>query len=116
MRLIVVLNKDSMDDSHIESPYVEIVGPNIETYEMNRALAQKMEDDGFLDFAWDELGSNVDWGDVDFIYPKECKKLGEWSRVKLETATDSDLIAIYKVIADYADKATKYNTGIEFDF
>ena len=96
--------------------YVYIDGDNTEEFYFDEKTAQHLEDDGFLLEMWKKFDALFDWGDCDFFEPEKCEKLKGWLKERLKKNLPPDVREVYKILLDYAEKAVKYDTGIDFDF
>ena len=105
----LINNNGSYSMSYIE-------GNDIEEYYFDENIAELLENDGFLTEMWDKLDALFDWGDCDFFLPEKCIVLREWLKKRLEKNCNNDILEIYEIMLDYANKAIENDTGISFDF
>lgn len=96
--------------------YIYIDGEHTEAYYFDQKTAQHLEEDGFLTEMWHQFDALLDGGDCDFFEPDKCLKLQGWLKERLERKLKPDVREVYEVLLDYAEKAVKYDTGIDFDF
>lgn len=108
-------NKMSLHlNSKIAYSYIE--GEGEEEYYFDEAIAEALEEDGFLLDMWRQLDALFDWGDCDFFLPDKCRLFKEWLEQRLAREVSDILRPVYSVMLDYANKAIEYDTGISFDF
>lgn len=115
MWIRVALDKDSIVVEG-NSGYIHVEGPHVEEYWFDENIAQLLENDGFLAEMWEKLGALLDWGDCDVFFPDKCQKLEKWLVERLQRSMNQRLSEVYKVMLDYARKAIKYDTILDFDF
>jgi hypothetical protein len=93
-----------------------VTGDHVERYYFEQDVADALEADDFLIEMWEEFDALFDWGDCDFFFPDKCERLIPWLENRLNRGVNDTIRPVYETMLDYAQKAVKYNTGIDFDF
>jgi hypothetical protein len=96
--------------------YVYVDGDPNEEYYFDDNVAEALEADNFLLEMWEDFDALFDWGDCDFFFPDKCERLIPWLENRLNRGVNDTIRPVYETMLDYAQKAVKYNTGIDFDF
>jgi hypothetical protein len=114
MWIRVALDKSAIKGEY--PGYVYIVGAPSEQYYFDQDVADALEADNFLMEMWNEFDALFDWGDCDFFFPDKCERLIPWLQNRLNRGVNDTIRPVYETMLDYAQKAVKYQTGIDFDF
>ncbi len=111
MNLYVALNKDSIitDDT-----WTYIKGKS-KRYIISEEEKEKLKEDNFIPDMWTKFDGMMDWGDYDFFDADKCRELVIWLDKKIKNTKDATLLSFYSVLKEFAQLASKLDTGIGFD-
>ncbi|MDO4501391.1 MAG: hypothetical protein Q4B60_09020 [Erysipelotrichaceae bacterium] len=114
MWLKVGLDQSSVIDTSYGMKYVS--GENLMKHYFNDSIAEKLDEDKFLENMWNNFDAMFDWGDCDFFDSDKCLKLSEWLKIKLSSCHDFELREFYSLLLEYSIIAVEHKTGVYFDF
>ena len=89
----------------------------LESISFQTKVANKLDDDGFIEESFNQLKALYDWGEYDIFDVNKCVKFKDYLLKKLDRKDlDSDLIKVYTQMLEITNKAIEMGTGLLFDF